>query len=183
MMPRLLSALIMLSGMLSVTLAVAADSGTHDVETDVGANGREADVEPNLILPVAVDLKALGKKSRRATVPILLMYSTEDCQYCARLENEVLGPMRLGGDDPGRVIIRKVIMEEYETLRDFYGKKRNAESYAYAQGVSVTPTVMLVDENGKELVPRIVGYQTPGLYDAYLDEAINVSGSLLEQRQ
>ncbi len=142
----------------------------------------EAYVEPALVLPIAEDLEVLGSSSRSATVPILLMYSTEDCPFCARLESEVLGPLRLSGADPERVIVRKVLMEEYETLRDFNGKERDAESYAIGQGVEVVPTVVLVDEKGSELVPRIVGYQTPGLYETYLDEAIKVSRMLLEQR-
>ena len=142
----------------------------------------ETYVDPVLVLPIAEDLEALGSSSRSATVPILLMYSTEECPFCARLESEVLGPMRLSGADPERVIVRKVVMEEYETLRDFTGQKRDAESYAIGQGVEVVPTVVLVDEKGNELVPRIVGYQTPGIYETYLDEAIKVSRMLLEQR-
>jgi thioredoxin-related protein len=142
----------------------------------------EAYVEPALVLPVAEDLEALGSSSRDATVPILIMYSTEDCVFCARLESDVLGPMRLSGIDPERVIVRKVLMEDYETLRDFNGKKRDAESYAIDRGIEVVPTVVLLDENGHELVPKIVGYQAPGIYEAYLDKAIEVSQMLLDQR-
>jgi len=142
----------------------------------------ETYVDPVLVLPIAEDLEALGSSSRIATVPILLMYSTEDCPFCARLESEVLGPMRLSGEDPQRVIVRKVVMEQYETLRDFSGQKRDAESYAIGRGIEVVPTVVLVDEEGNELVPKIVGYQTPGIYETYLDEAIKVSRMLLKQR-
>lgn len=149
---------------------------------DLEMDDDDAYVEPSLVLPVAENLEALGNSSRNATVPILIMYSTEDCQFCARLESEVLGPMRLSGADPEKVIVRKVLMEDYETLRDFNGKERDAESYAIERGVEVVPTVVLVDENGAELVPKIVGYQTPGIYDAYLDKAIEVSQMLLEQR-
>jgi thioredoxin-related protein len=162
---------LMISGLFSYGVAVAVD--LDDDETFV---------DPALVLPIAEDLEALGSTSRNATVPILLMYSTEDCPFCARLESEVLGPMRLSGADPERVIVRKIMMEQYETLRDFSGKKRDAESYAIGQGVEVVPTVVLVDETGRELVPRIVGYQTPGIYETYLDEAIKVSRMLLEQR-
>lgn len=166
-----LIASLVIAGSLLCGMASAADLDEDDTYVD-----------PTLVLPIAEDLEALGKSSRSATVPILLMYSTEDCPFCARLESEVLGPMRLSGEDPKRVIVRKVIMEEYETLRDFSGKKRDAESYAIGLGVEVVPTVVLVDEKGNELVPRIVGYQTPGIYETYLDEAIKVSQMLLEKR-
>ena len=159
-----------------------AGSFFYGVAVAVDLDDDETYVEPTLVLPIAEDLEALGKSSRSATVPILLMYSTEECPFCARLESEVLGPMRLSGEDPRRVIVRKVMMEQYETLRDFSGKKRDAESYAIGQGIEVVPTVVLVDEKGNELVPRIVGYQTPGIYETYLDEAIKVSQMLLEKR-
>jgi thioredoxin-related protein len=166
---------------ISLIFATAFFSGVV-VAVDLEMADDDTYVEPALVLPVAEDLEALGNTSRNATVPILIMYSTEDCMFCARLESEVLGPMRLSGDDPKRVIVRKVLMEDYETLRDFNGKERDAESYAIGRGIEVVPTVVLVDENGNELVPKIVGYQTPGIYDAYLDKAIEVSQMLLEQR-
>lgn len=89
--------------------------------------------------------------------------------------------MRKAGIDPKRVILRKVLMDEYDTLRDFTGHERNAESFAINRGVEIVPTLELVDANGKILVPKIVGYQTPGLYSDYLEKAIEVSQTLLEQ--
>lgn len=136
-----------------------------------------------LSLPVVKDLAALGKESQRAGVPILLMFSSATCEYCQRLEEEVLRPIRLSGMDPKQVLVRKIMLDEYETLRLFSGEKQDADRYAlFAHGVSVVPTVALVDGNGKDLVPKIVGYNTPGLYENYLDEAIKVSNTLLRQR-
>lgn len=127
------------------------------------------------------NLASLGALSAEKGVPILLMFSTEHCAYCKRLEDEVLGPMRKAGIDPKRVILRKIIMDEYDTLRDFSGRERNAESFGIARGVEIVPTLELVDATGKALVPKIVGYQTPGFYAGYLEKAIEVSQSLLEQ--
>jgi thioredoxin-related protein len=127
-------------------------------------------------------MNALSKLSREKGVPILLMFSTEHCTYCKRLENEVLGPMRKAGIDPKRVILRKVMMDEYDTLRDFSGRERNAESFSIYRGVEIVPTLQLVDAQGNELVPKIVGYQTPGLYNSYLEKAIEVSQGLLEKK-
>lgn len=133
-------------------------------------------------LAASLDMVALGKLSRDKGVPILLMFSTEDCEYCKRLEADVLGPMSLAGVDPQRVIIRKVLMDEYDTLQDFSGRKLNAENFGIYRGVEVVPTLQLVDASGAELVPKIVGYQTPGLYSAYLEEAIQMSRTLLKQK-
>ena len=140
------------------------------------------DVSASLGVVMANDLEAVGALSKEKGVPILLMFSTEDCNFCKRLEADVLGPMRIAGIDPKRVILRKVVMDEYTTLRDFSGNERNADSFGVSYGVDVVPTLELLDATGKALVPKIVGYQTPGLYDSYLEKAIEVSQSVLEQR-
>jgi hypothetical protein len=94
----------------------------------------------------------------------------------------VLGPMRKAGIDPKRVILRKVMMDEYDTLRDFSGCERNAESFSIYRVVEIVPTLQLVDAEGNELVPKIVGYQAPDLYGDYLEKAIEVSQGLLEKK-
>lgn len=151
--------------------AAAADDEYADSDT----------VAEALRVTTTEDLAALGVLAQEKGVPILLMFSTEDCGYCKRLEAEVLGPMRKAGVDPQRVILRKVMLDSYGSLRDFSGHKRSAESFGTRRGIDVVPTLELVDAGGKPLVPKIVGYQTPGLYDEYLDQAIDVSLSLLGQ--
>lgn len=173
-MPYFFNHWTLLAGMLLAVQPVFAETFL-DEDND--------DVEARHGLPVVQDLAALGEESRRTGVPILLMFSTENCVHCERLEEEVLRPMRVSGVDPRQVLVRKVMLDEYETLRLFSGKKKDADRYAYRdQGVSVVPTVALVDANGKDLVPKIVGYSTPGIYENYLDEAIRVSSQLLKQR-
>ncbi|HHI92057.1 MAG TPA: hypothetical protein ENK04_00875 [Gammaproteobacteria bacterium] len=161
--------------------SLAAGHAVRAASVDVDEDGNLS-VPENLRLVTSQDMAALSRLSRKNGVPILLMFATEDCHYCKRLEAEVLGPMRLAGIDPQRVILRKVMMDAYDTLRDFDGRERNAENFAIDQGVDVVPTLQLLDATGRELVPKIVGYQTPGLYDDYLEKAIAVSQSLLEKK-
>lgn len=173
-MPRLITTWLLMAGMLLTISPLLADPPDSD---------KQANVISKHSLPIIRDLAALGEESRRAGVPILLMFSSESCGYCKRLEEEVLRPLRLSGIDPQQVLVRKVMLDEYETLRLFSGKSQEADRYASSEhGVSVVPTVALLDSNGKQLVPKIVGYNTPGLYEGYLDEAIKVSNQLLKQR-
>jgi thioredoxin-related protein len=160
--------------MLAATVVFA---GSLSSEDDNGSG-----VNASLTLPVAQDLQALGRTSHKTAVPILLMFASESCDYCKRLERDVLEPLRKSGIDPGQVIVRKVMLESAGTIRDFDGKKRGTESYGREHGVDVVPTVALVDEKGVELVPKLVGYQDSGFYEAYLDEAIKASRTLLQRR-
>lgn len=162
--------------LLNVFLVSAFAAGSRPIEMD---EDEDLLVPESLRLPISKNMPALSKLSRKNNVPILLMFATEDCHYCKRLEAEVLGPMRKAGIDPQQVILRKVMMDEYEELHDFDGSIRNAESFSINRGVDVVPTLQLVNAAGEELVPKIVGYQTPGLYSGYLEKAIEVSQGLL----
>jgi hypothetical protein len=90
--------------------------------------------------------------------------------------------MRLAGVEPARVIVRKVMVEDYEKLRDFQGHTLSASSYAQRHSVHVTPTITLVNADGEALVPNIIGYQSPDFYPAYLEQAIDVSREIIANR-
>lgn len=145
-------------------------------------HAEETERYPALTVPAAQDLAALAEDARRSGAPILLVFSAEDCDYCERLESEVLGPMRLSGVEPTRVIVRKVMVEDYKKLRDFQGHTLSASSYAQRHRVQVTPTIALVNADGEALVPNIIGYQSPDFYPAYLEQAIDVSREIIASR-
>ncbi len=167
----------LLTFFLLLNLATGHAAGVTSLEMD---EDEDLFVPEKLRLATSLDMTALSKLSREKGVPILLMFASENCYYCKRLETEVLGPMRLAGIDPQRVILRKVMMDKYDTLRDFSGSERNAENFVIDRGVEVVPTLQLVDATGRELVPN--GYQTPGLYENFLEKAIDVSQALLEKK-
>ena len=144
-------------------------------EDDRAGNG------PHTVLMEASDLQALGRIVREAGVPILLMFASEDCHFCERLEAEVLGPMKLAGDDPRRVLLRKIMLETPDSLRDFQGRNISSDELARRKKVGMVPTLYLLDGDGRELVPKIVGYTSPDFYPAYLDQAIDVARARLRQ--
>jgi len=130
-------------------------------------------------LVVATDLHQLSHQSRQQKLPILLVYSAESCEYCQRLEEDILEPMLRAGEFNGRVIIRKVMVDSVLDLKDFGGHNINAEEFAFQQGVQVTPTLRFVDASGNDLVTEMIGYNTPAMYGAYVINAINQSRQLM----
>jgi thioredoxin-related protein len=134
-------------------------------------------------VPMATDLSSLANQSSQRQVPILLMFTASDCDYCQRLEEDVIRPMMLSGEFDRRAILRKVMIDDLTPLKDFQGGKLDAEALANQRHVQVTPTLVFVDSNGKELVPKVVGYQDGVFYNAYLDQAIDVSQQELRQQR
>jgi thioredoxin-related protein len=135
-----------------------------------------------LLVPAAVgvpldrfqtdDLAADGRRARDRGVPILLLFSADYCTYCARLMEEFLEPMDRSGEYDDNILIREVKIDSYRNVVDFAGRRVSPEDLAYRYHLSVTPTLLLVDANGRELVQRIVGLGTEDLFGLYLDDAI-----------
>jgi thioredoxin-related protein len=130
-------------------------------------------------LPKAEDLSALAEASNKQHLPILLMYSADDCEYCDLLEKDVIRPMMLSGELGKKVVFRKVMVDSISAIKDFRGQSIFPDEFAYTKGVQVTPTLQFVDENGEELVPKLIGYQGNDFFSAYLDTAISGSKEIL----
>jgi len=151
----------------------------------VGANEASGAISatPAIELPKAEDLSALAESVRTEHLPILLMYSAVDCEYCEQLEANVLRPMMISGELSKKVIFRKIEVDDMASIKDFQGKSIDPEKFAFSKGVMVTPTLQFVDGKGDELVPKIVGYQGSELFNAYLDSAISGSREKLSKQQ
>ncbi|HEY5604471.1 MAG TPA: thioredoxin fold domain-containing protein [Gammaproteobacteria bacterium] len=137
------------------------------------AHSNAKDVDSGL--PQANDFALLALQSNQQKLPILIMYSAQTCEYCERLESEVLGPMYRSGQFDNRAIIRKLMIDGSGDIRDFNGRVVNADSFAFKRGVQVTPTLQFVDSNGKQLAPEMIGYNTSEFYAAYIENAIGQS--------
>ena len=137
--------------------------------------------ESTQAIPTATDLQVLALKANQNQIPILIMYAAEHCEYCERLEEDLLGPMYISGQYNNRVIIRKVMIDSYQSIRDFAGTAVEADNFAFKQGVQVTPTLRFVDAKGKQLAPEMVGYNTPEMYAAYIENAIESSNRAIKK--
>lgn len=122
-----------------------------------------------------VDLHALGEEAHQRDVPILVMFSQKNCAYCIILEEDYLRPMLKSGDYKDKVIIRKVRIDSYDTLRNFDGKAIDVNDFAVDYRAYVTPTMVFLDHNGKELTKRLMGVGTEGFFANEIDKAIDTS--------
>jgi len=132
-------------------------------------------------VPLVDDLTKIASQSNQQQLPIMLMFFAEDCEYCERLERDIIKPMMLNGEFNNRVIVRKVLIDTVDALTNFSGELTDSDKFANQRGIQVTPTLQFVDSNGQELMPQVIGYQGPDFFSAYLDEALG--GSLQKIRQ
>lgn len=121
----------------------------------------------------AGDLRALAQESRRSGRPILIEVAMDYCPYCARVEDEFLEPMLMTDYDRERVIIRRIELGTTTGLTDFDGRPLTGQAFADRYGVTLVPTVLLLDAHGREVAERLEGLLTPDFYGGYLEAAID----------
>ncbi len=128
-----------------------------------------------MCVPVAHDLQQEGRQAQARQLPIMLTFSADDCSYCELLEEDFLQPMLLSGEYEDRAIIRKLVLDDGSGVNDFSGKATEATRVSDRYRVFVTPTILFVDGEGRELAERIIGINTPELFGGYLDACIDTA--------
>ncbi|MBF0469776.1 MAG: thioredoxin fold domain-containing protein [Gammaproteobacteria bacterium] len=124
---------------------------------------------------ITTNLQQLGELARERKLPILLLFSSWGCPYCMRVKDEFLVPLLINRRYRERVIIREFLTDEIEDIRDFDGSLTTANAVTQHYGVFVSPTLLYLDNQGKEVAERQTGLTTPEFYSAYIDESIHQS--------
>jgi len=123
-------------------------------------------------VPEARDLGVDSGRSRDIGIPILVVVTREQCGYCALLKREVIVPMILSGEYEDRVIIRELNIDDRGEVTDFGGRRVSPFAVADRYGALLTPTVLVLGPDGREVAPRVVGVNNVQMYLWYLDRAI-----------
>jgi len=126
-------------------------------------------------IPSAINLQHDGFAARQQGIPILLEFSMHGCPFCEEVEAEVLEPMLKNGSKADKVIVRRVMIDEDTEITGFDGEKISYDDLASEYGVYVTPTLVLVNGDGKATGLEMVGVTTIDYYEAYLFQAIDAA--------
>ncbi len=118
------------------------------------------------------DLAALAQLARERSLPMMLIFSSAFCGYCEKLDEEIVIPMLISGAYQDRILIRKLMLDEWITARDWDGTPRETEEIAKRYRVPVVPTILFLDAHGEEIAPRIVGVQSLEFLGGQVDDAI-----------
>ncbi len=136
----------------------------------------------NVKVRLADNLNSIGKHSSKNSIPILVVFASEDCVYCMILENEILKPMLISGDYDQKVIIRKILIDIPNSVQDFNGRSVTIDKLTSRYNIFVTPTVLFLDNNGKEISKRLIGINVVDYYALDVDNAIDKSIRILRAR-
>lgn len=118
------------------------------------------------------DLAVLKQQMSARQLPVLMLFSTEDCHYCEAIRENYLIPMMQTGEYQDRILFRQLYMGEYNLLKNEQGKLVGGDQLALKYAVDVSPTILFLDVDGNEVAQRIVGVSTPDYFDETLQQHI-----------
>ena len=119
------------------------------------------------------DLRPIAKQAKASKLPILIMFGTDECPYCEMLKEEFLIPMLISGDYEDKVIIREAHIASGKSIINFSGKKISTDEFSEHYGVTLYPTMVLIDHDGTQVVEKIIGITTPSLFGGTIDDRID----------
>ena len=161
-----------LRAILAFAAAGAVGGGLAQNGTRIDAPARSPRRPRTHALPSATDLAADGAASRGRRVPILLFFEREDCPYCERALREHLVPMSAEAPWRDDALLRQIEADRALPVVGFDGRATTHSALAARFGVTLTPTVLVVDGTGAPLAEPVVGLLTADFYGAYLDDAL-----------
>jgi len=109
--------------------------------------------------------------AERKALVVVALFSLPGCPYCEVVRRNYL--RHLEGAMPGVRVAEYGIDDEREFKRHATADApKNPAALAKSLAIRVAPTVAFFGDDNRELAERLVGYNSPDFYGAYLDARI-----------
>lgn len=159
----------------TTVLFISALSLFWIIESTAEVSNPQNSLLPEVNIKKGTDLETDGREASKKQIPVLMFFSMKHCPFCIEVEEDYLKPMLRNSEYDSKIIIRKIRIDGTDRVRDFAGKENDAEDFSDRYNVSMVPTIILVDSNGKRMSPSIIGIANSHYYSHELDKAIDSS--------
>ena len=122
-------------------------------------------------IPPANNLSEIGRVSRQQDIPVIVFVSRDACPYCRTLRDTILRPMLTANKFEHRAILVELSLDRGEMLIGFENKQMTAAAFGELYQAEITPTLLFLDSNGREISKRIVGISNLEFYGHYLQKS------------
>lgn len=127
------------------------------------------------ILPVATNLQEDGARAKAAKKPILLFFNLQGCHFCRFSLRTTIVPLYRDQGWREAIEFRQITIDDGKSLIDFDGKRISNAEFAAKRNGNFTPTVMMVDGNGRQLGDAVVGIASIDYYAYNIDTMIKAA--------
>ena len=132
------------------------------------------------VIPLASDFQTDSLEQQISKRVILLYVSSPHCAFCKKLEKEIIFPLLKSGEYKDKIILRKIDWHGYKNILDFNGQSIKPSKFLDQYQTRITPTLLFLGANGKEMHKRLLGYRGGEFYWYYFDAAIDKSNLRLD---
>ncbi|MDM7457263.1 MAG: hypothetical protein P3W97_008460 [Tepidimonas sp.] len=129
-------------------------------------------------LPVPESLQAAARAAAARQEPLVVMVTLAGCAFCDVVRNHYLGPMLQRGEIHA---VQIDMLDRRTPLLDLQGRTTTGYDQARAWRVRVAPTVLFVDERGRELAERLEGLGVADFYGPYLEARLSSARAQLRR--
>lgn len=127
-------------------------------------------------LPTPRSLRAAADAAAARGHPLVVMLTLRGCVFCELVRNSYLHPLMR----EGRLIAVQLDMQDKtSTVQDFGGRSTTPAALTEAWQLRVTPTLLFLDREGRELVERLEGVSSTDFYGHYLEQRIEAARAAL----
>ncbi len=125
-------------------------------------------------LPLAVDLQKTAATAEEHQVPIVLFVTATWCNYCKKLEDNILEPLFVTTDLEQYGAFRQLLLDKaHWMMKDFAGNDIEMKSYGPKLGVMVAPTTLFFNSKGEQIADPIIGLTLEEFYPGNLEKSLN----------
>ena len=124
-------------------------------------------------IPAVDNLTEVGRMSQEQGVPVVVFVSRDACPYCRTLRDSILKPMFAADKFEQRAILVEISLDRVESLTDFENQQITATAFGQLYQSEITPTLLFLDSEGREIAKRIVGISNLEFYGFYLQKSID----------
>lgn len=103
------------------------------------------------------DMGKLKQQAAQADLPIVLLFTADDCIYCEAMRQQYLIPMSHTPQYAEQALFRQLSVESFSFLRNEDGELVGGDQISLRYGVEITPTVLFINAQGEEVAERIIG--------------------------
>jgi thioredoxin-related protein len=129
----------------------------------------------------ATNLAEDARAARAAGAPVVVLFSRAHCPWCDKARGEHLNAM--AAQAVGGALFRQIDLDSDAPLVDFSGQRTSHRAFAQRHHVKMTPTLLFLGDDGRELANPIVGYRLAEFYGTLIEDAIEDSRNRLRAPQ
>ncbi len=131
-------------------------------------------------LPVPGSLRAVAQAAQARREPLVVMVTLKGCVFCDLVRNSYLGPMHRKGEV---VAVQVNMMDRTTPLQAVPGHLTTPYDQVQAWKARVAPTLLFLDDQGREVAERLEGISSADFYGAYLDDRLAQARAVIRQRR